>query len=180
VRLAPAGDQFLILASDGLLEKLSPDEVCATAAALAAGRPPPAQPAQAPAAIALGPMDGDAAVPPPQPPPPAAVGESPLGGCRPRSGIVACVDCCPGRQTGGAAPQRPASLAQAVAHALQEAAYARTALDNIVVLVIPLQRCGHPPVHAFSVDFMAGMQLGCASMQRTVCLGQWVLIFLPI
>ena len=50
-----AGDAFLILASDGLLQAATPDEVCSLADALASGLPPPKPLAAAPVAIPLGP-----------------------------------------------------------------------------------------------------------------------------
>ena len=55
------GNEFLILASDGLLPPLSPGEVCAIAAALAAGEPLPPLPATPAAAIPLGPVSADIA-----------------------------------------------------------------------------------------------------------------------
>jgi Protein phosphatase 2C len=137
--MCASGDRFLILASDGLLEKLSPAEVCATAAAVADSRPLPFKPQQQPAAIPLGPVNIKAAAP--------ASAALPVDDqqqlarstpCRPKQGLVACEDCC------GAEQQRAPRKAQQIAETLQQTAYDRTALDNIVVLVIPLQRCGHP------------------------------------
>jgi hypothetical protein len=137
-----AGDQFLILASDGLLEKLSPTEMCATAAAVAGGRPLPLEPRQQPAAIPLGPADTPAAVPPAAAQPATDQQQHQQQQqlawsrpCRPKPGLVACEDCC------GAAQRRAPATAQQVAETLQQAAYERTALDNIAVLVIPLRRC---------------------------------------
>ena len=134
--LCAAGDQFLILASDGLLEKLNPAEVCATAAAVAGGRLPPLEPQQQPAAIPLGPADTPAAAPPAAAQP-AKVQQQLARSqpCRPKPGLVACEDCC------GAAQRRAPATSQQVAETLQQAAYERTALDNIAVLVIPLHRC---------------------------------------
>ena len=131
-----AGNQFLILASDGLLERLSPAEVCATASAVAGGRPSPLEPRQQPAAIPLGPVGIPAAVPPAAAQP--ATDQQQLARskpCRPKPGLVACEDCC------GAAQRRAPPTAQQVAETLQQAAYERTALDNIAVVVIPLRRC---------------------------------------
>ncbi len=55
-----AGDAFLILASDGLLQAADPDEVCGLADALALGAPLPKPAASAPVAIPLGPSAGSA------------------------------------------------------------------------------------------------------------------------
>ena len=50
-----AGDAILVLASDGLLQAATPDEVCALAQALARGMPLPKPLAAPPVAIPLGP-----------------------------------------------------------------------------------------------------------------------------
>jgi hypothetical protein len=132
-----AGDRHLVLASDGLLEKLSPAEICAVVTAVADGRPLPVEPQHQPEAIPLGPVDIPAAAP-------AAAGALPPGDqqqltpsapCRPKPGVVACEDCC------GAEQRRAPRTAQQIAETLQQTAYDRTALDNIAIVVIPLQEC---------------------------------------
>lgn len=106
--------------------------------ALADGKPPPLEPPQQPAAIPLGPVDVPAAAaatpPPPSSPTQQQLTRSRPKPCPPKPGVVACVDCC------GAQHLRAPRTAQLLAEALQQAAYDRTALDNIAVVVIPLQR----------------------------------------
>ena len=157
-----AGDRFLILASDGLLERLSPGEVCAIAAAVAAGQPHHIKYPK-PAAIALGPSDGDGSsaagrLPPSQPQPPASAMQQADGArCSARPGIVACSDCCSEQESD--LRLRP-HLPQAIAVALQEAAYNCTALDNIAVIVIPLKRCDLVPQSCCTVPLPCKSQFG--------------------
>ena len=89
-----AGDDCLILASDGLLERLSASEVCEIAAAVAEGRPPPPQPLQPPT-IALGSVPLPAESPPPPPPSGFSRAAAASGGQESCKGD-ACVDCCLG------------------------------------------------------------------------------------
>lgn len=124
------------MASDGLLEKLTPAEVCATAAAVADGLPPPLRSPQLPAAIPMGPVDVPAAAVSTHMPSSAALQlaqQQPP--CAAKPGVIACEDCC------GLPQRRAPRKAQLIAETLQQAAFNRTALDNIAVVVIPLQRC---------------------------------------
>lgn len=82
LRFGPADDEFLILASDGLLEKMSPERICSVASAAAAGDEAAHQAAQQPLTIALGPAGGGA-----DPPHPVIVMPCPAP-------LPGCVDCC--------------------------------------------------------------------------------------
>lgn len=148
-------DAFLVLASDGLFEVMTPADVCTHAWAHWVGAPaalvPPAAPAAPP--VALGGSAGEGMQQPLQPSPPtgsAAAQQAARAGKPP--GLERCCDCgslpagaSSASSGGGAAPQcvgaaepRPLPLAQALASRLVEEAYNLGSMDNLAVAVLCL------------------------------------------